>query len=132
VRIYSRALSRAEIAEEVERAANDAGTAPNLALSTSGDQTISDDTCAPNRSSNSFKDRVAGPVVTLAMLVAIVCATAWSSKSWRVVAIILSGLSGLALLPALGPIVPGYFRVVIPLLALAGGWSVVRSVRERP
>jgi hypothetical protein len=132
VRIYSRALTEPEIADEVEHAIAQSPDRKGVVdvLPSEEKHAVADEPCAHKPSGGSQDARVAGLAVTSGLLVAVVCAGVWSSGGWRMGSLLLSLLAGVALLPWLGPLVPGYFRTLMPLLSLLGGLSLIASVRE--
>jgi hypothetical protein len=77
---------------------------------------------------DSLDDRIAGPAALLGVLAACIVAGFWPLAGWRIAALLVSGVVGLAVVPVVAPLVPAYFRLLVPLLALAGGFSVAASV----
>ena len=73
--------------------------------------------------------RMAGLVVAFGLLLSIACAGLWPASDYRVPCLLVSLGAGFLLVWSLGT-VPNYYRVAIPLLTLAGGASVVASIRR--
>jgi VanZ family protein len=128
VRIYSRALSGREIAEQASQAmpgSAPAGTASDIDTQTSS--ATRDEACPPKDSADA---RVVGLIVAVGMLVAVVSVSLWPSRRFGAPTLALTLIAGAALVPALAPVVSPYFKFALPLLTLAGGAVVVASVRD--
>jgi hypothetical protein len=127
VRIYSRALSAGEIGELVEHAVESSPV--QLSLERQGDIVRPDlvrDSCRSNRSDA----RVAGLVVAIGMCVAVACAGVWPWAGFRGASLAFGLIAGLVVLPLVAPLVPAYFRPLVPLLTVAGALTVAASVVE--
>ena len=131
VRIYSRALSQAEVVAAMR------GAAVDVATST---QTTSSVDHAPHRDhlespftgcdwSSELEDaRLPGAVALLGVLVAVACSGLRMSIR-PILCLIASGLAGLLLLSVATPTLPPLNLWMFPLTSLAGGAAVVSSFR---
>lgn len=126
VRVYSRALTTAEIADEFKQVATTTSAALSDLQQVDPGERAGDAMC---RSTDSGDARVVGLMVMLGMLVAVVCAGLWASPSFRVAGLLLSLCAGLLIAPVVAELVPAYFRWIVPLLTLVGGASVIVSTR---
>jgi hypothetical protein len=121
VRIYSRALTQSEVAGEAQGAGAESSAIKDAAGGA----------CVAPAPEDSLDDRIAGPAALLGVLAACIVAGFWPLAGWRIAALLVSGVVGLAVVPVVAPLVPAYFRLLVPLLALAGGFSVIASVVRR-
>jgi Concanavalin A-like lectin/glucanases superfamily/VanZ like family len=134
VRIYSRAVAQSELEAEIH-AVRPTPTlpAPSTPRAPNGIPASSDvERACRAPAGDSDPDKVAGPVVIVGMLVAFGCVGLWPTSRFRVPCLILSFLTGFLLIPSITPVVPAFFRSLVPLLTLAGGASVAVSVRDDP
>ena len=125
LRIYSRALTPAEIenmVRETARGRTVAGPSEHSDRYPGWDEPA----CAPRPRDT----RVSGFFVTLGLVTAIACAGLWPSASFRLPAILASLVAGLLVLLSVPDAFPDYYRPVIPILVLAGG--IVAAVSMRP
>src|SRR5262245_3535137 len=131
VRIYSRALTADEIARQVEDTISSSSIRGSLTDqgAVSGDR--SGGTC-PKSSNDSSDARVVGLVVAIGMFVAVACAGVWPWSGVRPASLACSLVAGLLLLPFVAPLVPTYFRPLVPLLTFAGALTVAASMVEYP
>jgi hypothetical protein len=128
VRIYSRALSGREIAEQANQAMPGSATAASSGDIDAGDALASaNDACPPIDSTDA---RVVGLVVAVGMLFAAVAVAVWPTRGFGAPTLVLTLIAGAALMPALVGVIPAYFEFAVPFLTLAGGAVVVASVRE--
>ena len=132
VRIYSRALTQAEVAADMRgKPVDDRGTRSatetNLAGDRTGSRKRSPAECAW---SSEFEDRkLPVAVAVLGILVAVASVGCWPSAGpllWLVV----SPFAGLLLLHVASPTLPTRDLWTFPLVSLAGAGSVVASVRR--
>lgn len=130
VRIYSRALTADEIARQVEDTISSSSIRGSLSDHgvRSGDHTSG--ICPPKKSNDSSDARVVGLVVALGMLVAVGCAGVWPRAGFRPASLAFSLIAGFLLLPFVAPLVPAYFRPLVPLLTFAGALTVAVSIVE--
>jgi VanZ family protein len=131
VRIFSRALSGREIAEQASQVMPGSATAASLGdIDTHDAPAGRNDACPPNDSTDA---RVVGLVVAVGMLFAVVSLSVWPARGFAVPTVptlVLTLIAGAALMPALVGVIPAYFEFAVPLLTLAGGTVVVASVRD--
>jgi VanZ family protein len=130
VRIYSRALSPREVAEQVEQTRGKALLPISLGDVSSIDEGDQPGTSGPCSSRHLIGAQVAGVVVAFGMLIAVAFAGVWRLGGFRAIGLTLSVASAFVLLPALAPMVPVSFQWCVPLLTLAGGASVLFSTTE--
>lgn len=128
VRIYSFALTNDEIVA-VMRGESPKGAAGHDASNTSeaGRTTERNRQCTVI--SEVGDQWIPAEAASLGVLVAIACIGLWSSAN-LLLYVLSSFLAGLLLLPALVPNVPSFNLWLIPLVALAGGLSVVVPARR--
>jgi len=124
VRIYSRALARAEIERMIE------GLVSPVTTASSDPKNNPNAADRPCRSEERTDARIAGPLVAFGVLVAFACVGLWPTSKYRAAGIILSLLAGFVVIPLIPPIVPPLFLWVVPLLTLGGGASVALSSRQ--
>jgi VanZ family protein len=127
VRIYSRALSGREIADQASEAMPGSATAASLGDIDGQDAPAATNDACPLKNTDA---RVAGLVVAVGMLFAVVSVGAWPSRRFAAPTLVLTLIAGAALVPALAPVIPAYLKFAVPFLTLAGGAVVVASVRE--
>jgi Concanavalin A-like lectin/glucanases superfamily/VanZ like family len=119
VRVYSRALTDGEIAAQVDAIAR-TPSHPNS-------KAALDSECSRGEPADA---RIAGVLVALGMVVAVACVGLWPSPRFAVPCLLLSALTGVLVLPSIEQVVPQFFALGIPLLTLAGGATVLASVRS--
>jgi VanZ family protein len=133
VRIYSRALTKAEIAADMHGTVIDAPaiqSATAARVDRSPDQRRSGDLDAPCTESDDEDARLPGAVAAFGVLVAVGCVGLWPSAE-SLIPLVVSFAAGLLLLPATASTLPTLGLWVIPLVSLAAGASVVMSVRRQ-
>jgi len=118
VRIYSRALHSSEVESEFAQA-------PARAIDHTLIEHVSDGLC--HAQPEGAYARVAGPVMTFGMLVAVACVGIWPGSRYRRASLLIGFLSGFALLPVIAPVVPPFYVWILPLLTAAGGLAVAAS-----
>jgi hypothetical protein len=132
VRLYSRALTKAEIVADMHGTATDGlagqpaaervdrsrGARPSEGL---------DPSCAA--SSDEEDARIPGAAAVFGVLVAIACVGLWP-RAGSLIYLVASFAAGGLLLPAMAPTLPQRDLWMMPLVSLAGGASVAVSVRR--
>jgi VanZ family protein len=133
VRIYSRALTEAEIAADMHGKVIDAPTLQSTTaarVDRSTDERRSEDLDAPCAESDDEDARLPGAVAAFGVVVAVACVGLWPSAG-SVFPLVVSLAAGLLLLPATASTLPSLGLWMIPLVSLAAGASVVMSVRRQ-
>jgi hypothetical protein len=134
VRIYSIALTSAEIAAVMRGEAIDGVAAQRVAgsvvNSSRGAGRSTDDVSRCTVSSEVGDEKVPAVAATLGVLVAFACIGLWPSAGSRLY-LFSSFAAGLLLLPATAPTLPSFNLWTIPLVSFAGGASVVVSMRRQ-
>jgi hypothetical protein len=143
VRLYSRALTKAEIVADMQRtdgtqrtdgAQSTGGLAvrrpPVRRVDRSGGARPSEDADTSCPVSDEEDARIPGAAATFGVLVAIACIGLWPSAG-SLLYLVVSFAAGCLLLPAMAPSLPSLNLWMIPLVSLVGGASVVKSVRRQ-
>jgi concanavalin A-like lectin/glucanase superfamily protein/VanZ like protein len=134
VRLYSRALTKAEIVADMQGTATDGlAVRPATAARVDGSRGArpSEDLhplCAAV--SDEEDARIPGAAGALGVLVAIACVGLWPSAE-PLVYLVISFAAGWLLLPGIASTLPSLDLWMIPLVSLAGGASVAMSVRRQ-
>jgi VanZ family protein len=128
VRIYSRALTKDEIALVMQ--GKDVDASPAVVPPQGASSNDSDDDIVCNTSSDADDARVPGGVAAFGVLVATACVAIWPlAGPWP--ALVAGLLAGLVAVPLATPTLPTLKYVVFPLTSLAGAASVVMSTSRR-
>jgi hypothetical protein len=134
VRIYSYALTQAEIASDMHGTALDglaAQHATGRGVDSSRASGRSKDLDIPCIGLSDYEDaRIPGMAAALGVLVAVACLGLWPSARC-LLCLVVSLTVGLLLLPATASTLPSFNLWMIPLLSLLGGASVAVSVRRQ-
>jgi hypothetical protein len=134
VRIYSLALTKAEIASDMHGAdinALAAQGATRSAVDSSLASGLPKDLDSPCLGSSHYEDaRIPGMAAALGVLVAVACVGLWPSAR-SLLCLVVSLTAGLLLLPATASTLPSFNLWMIPLLSLVGGASVAVSVSRQ-
>jgi hypothetical protein len=133
VRIYSHALTKAEIASDMHGTSID-GPAAQRATGRGVDSNRAsgrpeDAPCTGF--SDGEDERIPGMAAALGVLVAVACIGLWPSARSSLLCLVVSLAAGLLLLPATASTLPSFNLWMIPLLSLVGGASVAVSVRRQ-
>ena len=132
VRIYSLALTKAEIAEVMHgtvihdraiRRDTESGVDSSRGVRRPGEPDVR---CAGR--SDPADAETPGAAAALGVLVAVACVGLWPSVG-SLLCVVISFAAGLLLIPATAPHLPPLSLWTLPLLSLAGGASVVVSLR---
>jgi concanavalin A-like lectin/glucanase superfamily protein/VanZ like protein len=124
VRIYSRALAQSEIETMVRETARGRSLSPptqSVARYPGWDEPA----CVPRPTDA----RAAGLFIAFGLVTAVACAGLWPTPAFRAPAIVCALAAGLLVLPSIPETIPAYYRLVIPMLFLAGGIVAVISMR---
>jgi VanZ family protein len=127
VRIYSRALDEAEIAEAAAAPGGRARPSARQVDRSRAESTTQVDPCGPAEPADA---RLCGLIVAVGLLTGVAAVGLWPTTGWRAAALMLSFAVGFLLWPALSPVLPAPYTSIVPLLTLAGGVSVVVSARS--
>jgi concanavalin A-like lectin/glucanase superfamily protein/VanZ like protein len=138
VRLYSRALTKAEVRSDMQRTDGTHGpdsiaAQPPTAgrISSSGGVGTSQDLDALCGAVSDEEDKtIPGAAAAFGVLVAIACVGLWPSAG-SLLYLAVSFAAGWLLLPALAPTLPSLDLWMTPLVSLAGGASVAISVRRQ-
>ena len=131
VRIYSFALTNSEIAAIMRGEVIDVVAAHRVAGGVnSGPGRSTDQTSRCAVFSEGDDENVPAVAATLGVLVAFTCVGLWPSAG-SLLYLFTSFAAGLLLLPAAASTLPSFTLWMIPLVSLAGGASVVVSVRRQ-
>jgi len=134
VRIYSLALTKSEIAADMR-----GGVTDSLMLQPATGRGVNDrhsalqprDQCAWRAVLSEPDDaKIPGAAGVFGVLVAVACVGLWPSAG-PLLSLVMSVAAGLLLLPAAPSTLPSFSLYTMPLVSLAGGASVVLSVRHR-
>jgi hypothetical protein len=128
VRIYSRPLGDAEIAEAA--AVGGAGARPPASelIAPGSESTTPVDPCGPAEPTDA---RLCGLIVAVGLLIGVGAVGLWPTTTWPSAALLLSLAAGFLLWPAVSSSLPAPYEGLVPLLTLAGGASIVVSARQR-
>jgi len=135
VRIYSRALTSAEIVSDMQGHVVDGLAAEGV----TGEESGSHGTAAPHDKfrapcavSSDYEDAAEIPIAAagVGLLVAVACVGLWPSVG-GLLCLVVSLAAGLLLLPLTASTLPSMNLCLVPLTSLAGGASVVVSIRRR-
>jgi hypothetical protein len=126
VRIYSRPLGDAEIAEAA--AVGGAGARPPASelMAPRTESTTQVDPCGPAEPTDA---RLCGLIVAVGLLIGVGAVGLWPTTTWPSAALLLSLAAGFLLWPAVSASLPAPYEGLVPLLTLAGGASIVVSAR---
>jgi hypothetical protein len=133
VRIYSRALTKAEIAADMHGTVIDPLTAPRAAatrVDRGRDQQRSEDLAATCATTDEEDARLPGAAAVLGVLAAVACVGLWPSAG-PLLCLVVSLAAGLLLLPSIASTLPSFDLWIVPLVSLAGGMSVALSARRK-
>ncbi len=128
VRIYSFALTNDEVAD-VMRGESINGAAARAASNTTEPGRATEQNPQCTVISESGDQWIPVMAASLGVLVAVACVGLWPSAN-SLLYVFFSFAAGLLLLPAIVPNVPRFNLWLIPLVTLAGGVSVVVSIRR--
>lgn len=135
VRIYSFALTNDEIAAVMGGESVNGAAADRAAASAESNTSEARRTTEQNPQCTVISEAgdqwIPETAASLGVLVAVACIGLWPSGS-SLLYLFSSFAAGLLLLPAIVPNVPSFNLWLIPLVTLAGGMSVVVSVRRYP
>jgi hypothetical protein len=132
VRLYSRALTKAEIVADMQRTATDglAGQPAAERVDRSRGARPSEDLHPSCGVLSDEEDaRIPGAAAVFGVLVAIACVGLWP-RAGSLIYLVASFAAGGLLLPAMAPTLPQLDLWMMPLVSLAGGASVAVSVRR--
>ena len=133
VRIYSSALSPAEIVTDMKRSIGDESQAlleiPPSSVASRRDSKDSSWPCKPWQQVVEVDRTMAGVIVALGLLVAVAAMGFWPRRTVWGPALVVSLAAGLALLTVPEFALPSETRWMIPWLTLAGGISAAVAVR---
>ncbi len=127
VRIYSRALGEAELAEAAARPGGGASSPAALEVRLWEEAGAPVDSCGPAEPTDA---RLCGLIVAVGLLSAVAVAGLWPTTGWRAPALLLSLAAGFLLWPLVSYALPAPYSLLVPLLTLVGGLSVVGSARR--
>jgi len=133
VRIYSYALTKAEIASDMHGISID-GPEVQRTTGRGGDsnRTAGHPEDAPCTGLSDVEDaKIPSIAATLGVLAAVACVGLWPSARSSLLCLVVSLAAGLLLLPATASTLPSFNLWMIPLLSLVGGASVAVSVRRQ-
>jgi concanavalin A-like lectin/glucanase superfamily protein/VanZ like protein len=125
LRIYSRALSEEEISAEYASARKVVPLDDAAGEGHSRRDRV-DVACPPL---NAPDARMSGVVVAFGMLVGLACVGVWPSRRHLAMCLVVSCLAGITAALRMPSMLPGFYRLVVPLLTLVGSASVVASHR---
>jgi hypothetical protein len=125
VRIYSRALTAEEIADQAKLASHVQRPEAAEDESRAADRVPSK--CPSEEPSDA---RVTGLLVLFGMLAAVATVGLYRGDGVRKTGLIVSMFAGALLVPWMAAVVPRYFLWCVPFFTLAGGASVVASTRD--
>lgn len=127
VRIYSRALTNAEIDAEMR------GTSVAAALPQSGSSVDQNHETTERGHCSGVSDpedaRMPGAAAVMGVFVAVMCLGFWPAVGW-LPCLVASLAAGLLLLPTTAPSLPALGRWLIPLASVAGTGSVLASLSD--
>jgi hypothetical protein len=134
VRIYSRALTQAEIISDMGVNATSAPrtrkSKGSLAFGIPGAEHPEKDLHGVCAASDPEDARLPGAIASIGVLAAVACVGLWP-RGGPMPSLIVSLAAGLLLVPILSFTLPSLARWMMPLISLAGGMSVVLSVRRQ-
>jgi VanZ family protein len=124
VRMYSRALAQRELVDIVADRPRHLPAADDVeSREPSGDAA-----CVARPSTDG---RISGVVLSIGMLIAVAAVGLWPASNSGATALILSGMSAVAMIPLIRAAVPDGYRWMVPLLTLAGTAVVITSANQR-
>jgi hypothetical protein len=133
VRIYSLALTKAQIASDMHGTVIDGPAAQQVTrrgVDSSRASGRPKDLGAPCVGLSDYEDaRLPGVAAALGVLIAVACVGLWPSAR-LLLCLVVSLVAGLLLLTATASTLPSFNLWMIPLLSLVGGASVAVSVRQ--